>query len=75
MVKLLEWPRQKATTVAELQGDPEIVRRLQDLGFLPGVEVTLVGRAPFQGPFLVRVQSGTVAMRQTEIECILVREN
>lgn len=35
--------------------EPEFLSYVEELGLLPGVHITLVGRAPFNGPFLVRV--------------------
>lgn len=34
---------------------PEFLTYIEDLGLMPGVEVAVVGRAPFNGPLLVRV--------------------
>ncbi len=35
--------------------EPDFLAYVQELGLLPGVHVTLLGRAPFNGPFMIRV--------------------
>ena len=37
---------------------PEKLRYLEDLGLLPGAKVTLVGKAPFNGPVSIRTEGG-----------------
>lgn len=38
------------------------VRRLWDLGLLPGTKVTVVASHPFKGPILVKAGQSTVAV-------------
>ncbi|HXF98001.1 MAG TPA: metal-dependent transcriptional regulator [Gaiellaceae bacterium] len=43
-------------------GDPELLRYLAELGLLPGREVEVVARAPFQGPITMRTETGEHAI-------------
>jgi ferrous iron transport protein A len=46
--------------------DPDTARRLMELGFDEGVDVTLLHRAPFGGdPLAVRVGNMVVALRRS----------
>lgn len=49
----------------------ELVRRLADLGFLPGEHIYVLARGPLGGePLAVRVGTATFALRRLEAECI-----
>lgn len=36
-------------------GDPDLLVYLEDLGLLPGAEITVVEKAPFNGPLVLRI--------------------
>lgn len=48
------------------------VRRLFDLGLAPGVEVTMVRRAPLRDPVIYRVGDYEIALRREQSRCIAV---
>ena len=58
--------------ILELQGDEQLTERLGELGFLIGNEVEFLGQAPFRGPRLYKVFNTMVALRQDEVQCVLV---
>lgn len=52
---------------------PELVRRLIEIGFLPGERVSIVARGVFGGsPLAVRVGTSTFALRRVEAQCVQV---
>lgn len=51
------------------------VRRLFDLGLAPGVEVTMVRRAPLRDPVIYRVGDYEIALRREQSRCIAVEFN
>ena len=53
----------------------DIARRLMELGFLPGSEVTAGKRAPGRGPRVFRVDGSEVALRQDMAACLYVRRD
>ena len=58
-------------TVAKLRapagsGDEQLVRRLAEIGFLPGEAVRITARAPGREPIAVRIGRSTFALRQFE---------
>ena len=59
------------------KGAPQIKGQLEDIGFLPGEQVTLLRKGLLKkGPYLVRVGASTFALRQSEacmIEVELVK--
>ncbi len=51
----------------------ELVRRLIEIGFLPGERVRIVSRGMFGGtPVAVRVGTATFALRKIEAQCVRV---
>ncbi|MBQ9453967.1 MAG: ferrous iron transport protein A [Desulfovibrio sp.] len=51
----------------------ELGRRIRDMGLVPGMPVTLLGRAPMGDPLALRVVDTTVALRKREAAAILIK--
>lgn len=58
--------------VRRLEGEPAAVRRLMELGLVPGTPVELVRRAPMGDPLEVRVRGAHFSIRRCEAESIHV---
>jgi DtxR family Mn-dependent transcriptional regulator len=43
-------------------GDPDLLRYLEELGLVPGSDVEVVSQAPFGGPVTVRTEYGAHAI-------------
>jgi ferrous iron transport protein A len=55
------------------KGAPQIKGQLEDIGFLPGEQVTLLRKGLLKkGPYLVRVGASTFALRHSEARMIEV---
>ena len=52
--------------------EPSAARRLFDLGLMPGIEVTMVRRAPLRDPVIFRVGDYEIALRGTQARSIHV---
>jgi ferrous iron transport protein A len=68
---------QEATVIAVLADDPampaELLRRLIEIGFLPGERVRIIARGALGGtPLAVRVGTSTFALRRIEARCVQV---
>lgn len=66
-----------ATVIAVKSNDgalsPDLLRRLVEIGFLPGERVRIVARGvPGGTPLAVRVGTSTFALRRAEARCIYV---
>jgi ferrous iron transport protein A len=49
------------------KGAPQMKGQLEDIGFLPGEQVTLLRKGLLgKGPYMVRVGASTFALRQSE---------
>lgn len=51
---------------------PDAARRLFDLGLVPGIEVTMVRRAPLRDPVIYRVGDYEIALRGAQSRSIHV---
>lgn len=54
----------------DLPGDD--ARRLMELGFLPGVEVTFCRRSPFGDPRVFRIDDADIALRRETAQHVLI---
>lgn len=55
------------------KGAPQIKGQLEDIGFLPGEQVTLLRNGLLgKGPYMVRVGASTFALRKSEANMIEV---
>lgn len=66
-----------AGTVVQVRGplgrpDEQLVRRLIEIGFLPGESVRVMARAPGDEPIAVRVGRSTFALRRFEADLVSV---
>ena len=57
-------------TIRVVGGERSFRRRLLELGFLPGVEVRLIGIAPMGDPLDVEVRGCRFSMRKTEAQAV-----
>lgn len=70
----INWPC-RVSEVSTPQGASQIKGQLEDIGFLPGEQVTLLRKGLLgRGPYMVRVGASTFALRQSEacmieVEC------
>ena len=59
--------------IIEFSGDPLLCERLREMGLHQGVRLTVIGRAPWKGPWLVQFKQVCVALRAEEAECPIVK--
>ncbi|MDQ2758647.1 MAG: ferrous iron transport protein A [Actinomycetota bacterium] len=66
-------PGDTATIASVCAGtDPASARRLFDLGFAPGSEVSLLRRAPMADPMIFRVAGYDIALRRAQAQCVRI---
>ena len=53
--------------------DLNIQSRLVEMGFLPGVEIRLIKKAPFKGPIIFKIRGYEVSLRYIDAEQVLVQ--
>jgi Fe2+ transport system protein FeoA/Mn-dependent DtxR family transcriptional regulator len=73
-VPLGELPAGSQTRVVEIRGGGKHQRRLLDMGFVPGAEVTVIREAPLGDPVEFRVKGTAVALRREDADTVWVEE-
>ncbi|GAH63802.1 unnamed protein product, partial [marine sediment metagenome] len=73
-VQMDELPVGSRVRVVEIEGRGKHQRRMLDMGFVPGAEVTVMRKAPLGDPIEYRVKGTAVALRQKDASSILVEE-
>lgn len=58
-----------------LEGNGHIIRRLSEMGFVPGTEVEVLRRAPLADPVEYRLQGYLVSLRREEAALVIVRQS
>ena len=69
---LADLPNGARARVLGVTGEALLRERLVELGFTPGTEVEVRGRAPLGDPIDVRVRGGQIAVRLDEAACVEV---
>lgn len=58
--------------VNNVSGEPDLRRRLLEMGLIPGTAVQLIRRAPFGDPLALRVRGYDLSLRTAEARLIQV---
>ncbi len=59
-------------SIARINAEGELGRRIRDMGLTPGACVEVVGRAPLRDPVALRIEGTTIALRNSEADYIIV---
>ena len=59
--------------ILDFQGEAAIASRLLELGLREGLEISIEGRAPFSGPYIIRFGPTAIALRGEEAQCTLIK--
>jgi Fe2+ transport system protein FeoA/Mn-dependent DtxR family transcriptional regulator len=73
-VPLGELPAGSQARVVEAYGGGKHQRRMLDMGFVPGAEVTVIREAPLGDPIEYRIKGTAVALRRKDADTVLVEE-
>lgn len=72
MVTLARLPHRTSARIVAVGGARSFRRRLLELGFLPGIEVQVLGAAPLGDPLDIEVRGCRFSLRATEADAITV---
>jgi ferrous iron transport protein A len=53
--------------ICSVSAQGELGRRIRDMGLMPGVEVTVVGKAPLKDPVALRLRDFTLTDRKSVV--------
>ncbi|MGI8812181.1 MAG: FeoA family protein [Pyrinomonadaceae bacterium] len=60
----------KDARVIAVNGESTVMRRLMEMGVIPGVDIRMIKSAPFGDPLEVRVRGYRLALRRNEADAI-----
>lgn len=60
--------------ILELQISSELMQRLASMGVLPGVEISIIKRAPLGDPLLLRFEGQEISLRRLDAAGIVLEE-
>lgn len=69
-----ELPIGSRAQVTDIKGGGKHQRRMLDMGFVPGAEISVIRKAPLGDPIEYRVKGTAVALRQKDADTVLVEE-
>ena len=72
LIPLRNMKKEQSGIIKTIKVGGELGRRVREMGLVPGVEVTIQGRAPLYDPVAVRVPGGTITLRNSEADHIIV---
>jgi ferrous iron transport protein A len=71
-LRLTHLPIGADARVVSVNGESRVMRRLMEMGVIPGVSVKVIKTAPFGDPIEVRLRGYSLAMRKNEADSIEV---
>jgi ferrous iron transport protein A len=71
-LSLRQLTKNQAARIVSIHATGELGRRIRDMGLVPGVEITILGRAPLRDPVALKVHGFTLSLRNNEADHILV---
>ena len=72
VLSLAQMKKGEKGTILEIQVPEERKKRLADLGFIPGAEVTCLGAGPFGDPVAYWIRGTAMALRKKESQSIMI---
>ncbi len=58
--------------ISQIVGGDDLSIQLEEMGFVPGSEISVVSRGPFAGPVALAVRGTTIALRRSEASRIKI---
>ena len=58
--------------ISQIVGGDDLSIQLEEMGFVPGSEISVVSRGPFAGPVALAVRGTTLALRRSEASRIKI---
>jgi len=71
---LLQAPKGQKLKIVKIEGDAVVCDRLFEIGFSPDEEIEVQQQLFWNGPVVVEIRGGHVALRESEAQCITVQK-
>lgn len=64
--------KNQSGVIASVKAGGILGRRIREMGLVPGTKITIQGRAPLNDPVALRIMGGTLTLRNSEADHIMV---
>lgn len=71
-MKLSELNKNQSAEITHVE-DSHVALKLFEFGICPGLTVTLINKAPFNGPIYISVNDALISLRLAEAETIILK--
>ena len=71
-IMLRNMQRNQSGVIIAIKVAGELGLRVREMGLVPGVRITIQGRAPLYDPVAIRIMGGTLTLRNNEADYIEV---
>jgi ferrous iron transport protein A len=71
-MNMRQMSKDQAGIISGVKADGELGRRIRDMGFVPGTEIKIQGRAPLNDPVALKIMGFTLTLRNREADFIEV---
>jgi len=71
-INLRQMAINQSGTITAVRIGGELGRRIREMGLVPGTDITVKQRAPLNDPVALRVMGGTLTLRNSEADYIMV---
>ena len=71
-MNMRQMTKDQAGNISRVNADGELGRRIRDMGFVPGTEIKMQGRAPLNDPISLKIMGFTLTLRNREADFIEV---
>ena len=58
--------------IVKIQGEAALQTRLEEIGFVPGAEISYVSKTPFGGPKAYQLKGTKIALRKNDTHHIVI---
>ena len=69
-IPMREMNKNQRGIISSITARGELGRRIRDMGFVPGNELMIIGRAPLYDPVAVKMLGYTITLRNSEADYI-----
>ena len=70
-MKLTELNKNQSAEISLIE-DSDVSLKLFEFGLLPGAIITIVNKAPFNGPIYIAVNNALISLRKAEADTIIL---
>ncbi len=72
LITMRQMKKNQSGVIASVKAGGILGRRIREMGLVPGTKITIQGRAPLNDPVALRIMGGTLTLRNSEADHIMV---